>query len=80
MRIPQGFKAPISGFQRGTTPEKSVQFPSVTVGKGLAPSGGEMLQIYTVFRQIRKMLRVCIGIPRYRKCLLPEGAEPLPYG
>ncbi len=36
VRIPQGFRPPISGFQRGIMSEKSVQFSSVTVGKLLA--------------------------------------------
>ncbi len=58
---------------------ESAQFTCLTVGKGLAPSIGEILQIYSVFRRIRKMLRVRIGVFLVCQFLLPEGAEPLPY-
>jgi len=36
-------------------------FSVLIVGKGLAPSGGDMFRIYAVFRRIRKISRVRIG-------------------
>ncbi len=65
-------------LQNGTMLGESVQVTNVNVGKGLAPSGGKMLHIHTIFRRIRKMLRVRIEIFRCCKYLLPEGASPFP--
>ncbi len=53
--------------------------PNLIVGKGLAPSGGEMLHIRAIPRQIRKIIHIRNGFFVIYWYLLPEGAEPLPY-
>ncbi len=67
-------------FQLSTphAPIEKREIRNPLVGKGLAPSGGEMLQIYTVFRRIRNIFRIRIGFLVICWHLLPEGASPFP--
>ncbi len=72
------FRPALASPQSRTHQLKTYNLSVLTVGKGLAPSGGEILQIYTIFRRIRRMLRIRIGFCQFISTCCRKEQSPFP--
>ncbi len=73
-------RAPNNRFSIPHAPIKNAESEILTVGKGLAPSGGKCFIFVHLLGEFDKCYVFALDFLTIYWCLLPEGAEPLPYG